>query len=89
MNVQTLDQQETLSPFDRRKFLSTLLAGAGGAALQMSGGNALGALATTAKAVSPTHDYFYGMNGHLAWTSGIYQTWCLRLRNSRCSRTSA
>jgi hypothetical protein len=71
MNVKTLDQQETLSPFDRRKFLSTLLAGAGGAALQMSGGNALAALAPTAKAVSPTHDYFYGMNGHLAWTNGL------------------
>jgi hypothetical protein len=83
---QTLPTASVLpdATISRRNFLSLMMAGAGSAALAACGGgsetSAVEAaakttdLAATQKAASATQSLFYGMNGHMAWGTGIYKT---------------
>ncbi|SAL34327.1 Glycosyl hydrolase catalytic core [Caballeronia telluris] len=69
--------------FPRRKFLSAMAAGAGSVALSACGGGGAESdladataksaeIEATAKAATTGQKLFYGINGHMAYNSGIY-----------------
>jgi hypothetical protein len=87
VNKQNLLKAETFAsiPFNRRKFLTAMAAGTGSLALAACGGGGMEGdvadatakeadLAAVGKAASSTQKWFYGMNGHMAWGSGIFKT---------------
>jgi hypothetical protein len=76
-------QSLSQSPLARRKFLSLMAASAGSVALSACGGGGAESdlaeataksaeLEATAKAASSTQKLFYGLNGHMAYSTGIY-----------------